>query len=117
MDSQMMGNVMMIALSGMGVTIDKIDDQFDKCTFWVSVPETSDHVDAHGNEMAGAMLTKRIKTTMTEMTGGTKPIVVRSKSVPATTGRMRRKMLLKSPLKERFITAGLSKRVTYVHIL
>ena len=34
MDSQMMGNVMMIALSGMGVTIDKIDDQFDKCTFW-----------------------------------------------------------------------------------
>lgn len=38
MDSQMMGNVMMIALSGMGVTIDKVDDQFDKCTFWVSVP-------------------------------------------------------------------------------
>lgn len=79
MDTKMLGNVMMIALSGMGVIIDKVDDQFDKCTFWVSVPETSNHVDAHGNEMAGAMLAKRIKTTMTEMTGGAKPIDVRYK--------------------------------------
>lgn len=51
----------------------EIDDAIG-ATLYLSVPRDSDHVDAHGNTMAGAFLAKRIQDTFREM-GATEIIV------------------------------------------
>lgn len=79
MDNKLIGEIALITWAGMGLTIVKINDNFDKCTFYVSVPETSDHKNAHGEMMAGAQLAKRFKEVMCDMTGNVKAIEVRYK--------------------------------------
>ena len=50
-----------------GVTFDKHEETTEQLTLWISVPESSYHTDADGNEMAGMYLAKRLKTVFSEM--------------------------------------------------
>lgn len=52
-----MAKGILIGMAGFGVEIIEVKRNYLK----FSVPEFSDHVDAHGNEMAGKLLIKRLK--------------------------------------------------------
>ena len=52
-----MAKSILIGMAGFGVEIIEIKRNYLK----FSVPEFSDHVDVHGNEMAGKLLIKRLK--------------------------------------------------------
>lgn len=52
-----MAKGVLIGMAGLGVEIIEVKHNYLK----FSVPEFSDHVDAHGNEMAGKLLIKRMK--------------------------------------------------------
>ena len=52
-----MAYAVLIGLAGFGVEIIEVKPNYLK----FSVPESSDHVDVHGNEMAGKLLIKRVK--------------------------------------------------------
>ena len=52
-----MAKSILIGMAGFGVEIIEIKRNYLK----FSVPEFSDHVDVHGNEMAGKLLIKRMK--------------------------------------------------------
>lgn len=52
-----MAKGILIGMAGFGVEIIEVKHSYLK----FSVPEFSDHVDVHGNEMAGKLLIKRIK--------------------------------------------------------
>ena len=52
-----MAQGILIGMAGFGVEIIEVKRNYLK----FSVPEFSDHVDAHGNEMAGKLLIKRLK--------------------------------------------------------
>lgn len=70
-----MGEGFAITLAGMGIVIERENEDGNHLTVWISVPETADHVDAHGNEMAGAFLAKRMKTSLTNL--GVKNLIVK----------------------------------------
>lgn len=52
-----MAESILIGMAGFGVEIIEVKPNYLK----FSVPEFSDHVDVHGNEMAGKLLIKRLK--------------------------------------------------------
>lgn len=52
-----MAKGILIGMAGLGVEIIEVKRNYLK----FSVPEFSDHVDVHGNEMAGKLLIKRLK--------------------------------------------------------
>lgn len=52
-----MAKSILIGMAGFGVEIIEVKRDYLK----FSVPEFSDHVDVHGNEMAGKLLIKRLK--------------------------------------------------------
>lgn len=52
-----MAKGILIGMAGFGVEIIEVKRNYLK----FSVPEFSDHVDVHGNEMAGKLLIKRLK--------------------------------------------------------
>lgn len=52
-----MAKSILIGMAGFGVEIIQVKRNYLK----FSVPEFSDHVDVHGNEMAGKLLIKRLK--------------------------------------------------------
>lgn len=52
-----MAKSILIGMAGFGVEIIEVKPNYLK----FSVPEFSDHVDVHGNEMAGKLLIKRLK--------------------------------------------------------
>ena len=52
-----MAKSILIGMAGFGVEIIEVKRNYLK----FSVPEFSDHVDVHGNEMAGKLLIKRMK--------------------------------------------------------
>lgn len=52
-----MAKSILIGMAGFGVEIIEVKRNYLK----FSVPEFSDHVDVHGNEMAGKLLIKRLK--------------------------------------------------------
>lgn len=52
-----MAKSILIDMAGFGVEIIEVKRNYLK----FSVPEFSDHVDVHGNEMAGKLLIKRLK--------------------------------------------------------
>lgn len=52
-----MAKGILIGMTGFGVEIIEVKPNYLR----FSVPEFSDHVDAHGNEMAGKLLIKRMK--------------------------------------------------------
>lgn len=54
-----------LGLSSFGIVIEKWDD--DSNVVYISVPETSDEIDAKGNEMAGMYLAKREKEVLSSM--------------------------------------------------
>lgn len=47
----------LIGMAGFGVELIEVKDSYIK----FSVPEFSEHVDAHGNEMSGKLLIKRMR--------------------------------------------------------
>lgn len=49
-----MAYAVLIGMAGFGVELIEVQDNYIK----FSVPEFSDHVDVHGNEMAGKLLIK-----------------------------------------------------------
>lgn len=51
-----MAKGILIGMAGFGVEIIEVRDNYIK----FSVPEFSDHVDVHGNEMSGKLLIKRM---------------------------------------------------------
>ena len=52
-----MAKGILIGMAGFGVEIIEVEPNYLK----FSVPEFSDHVDVHGNEMAGKLLIKRMR--------------------------------------------------------
>lgn len=55
----------MAGMATFGATIEKIDGtSVDNLTYYISVPETSEHKDADGKELSGMFLAKRIKRFM-----------------------------------------------------
>lgn len=52
-----MAKSILIGMAGFGIEIIEVKRNYLK----FSVPEFSDHVDVHGNEMAGKLLIKRLK--------------------------------------------------------
>lgn len=52
-----MAYAVLIGMAGFGIEIIEVKPKYLK----FSVPEFSDHVDVHGNEMAGELLIKRLK--------------------------------------------------------
>lgn len=52
----------MAAMATFGSVIDKIEGTaIDNLTYFISVPETSDHKDVNGMELSGMALAKRLK--------------------------------------------------------
>lgn len=51
-----MAYAVLIGMAGFGVELIEVQDNYIK----FSVPEFSDHVDVHGNEMSGKLLIKRM---------------------------------------------------------
>lgn len=77
MNNNVIGEAMYITWCGFGIIIDNIIETYDSLTIYISVPKTSNHIDANDNEMSGAFLAKRIKQTLTEM--GVKRLTVKYK--------------------------------------
>lgn len=73
----MFGEVMYITWRGLGIEICNIKETVDSLTLYVSVPKDTDHLNVHGEKMAGAFLAKRLKETLTEM--GVKRLSVKYK--------------------------------------
>lgn len=61
-----LGYSVLIGLSGFGVEIVNIETN-PTLTINVTVPEFSDHVDVHGNEMSGMLLIKRLNEKLANM--------------------------------------------------
>lgn len=67
MDRIKLGEGAMIAFAGMGVQFEDWKENDNQVTQYISVPETSDHIDSNGNELAGAILAKTVKRGMTKV--------------------------------------------------
>ena len=63
MNSEMMWKAMIITDAELGVVIDKFDDTDAGVILLFTVPKTSYHVDAKGEQMAGKHLASRVKHT------------------------------------------------------
>jgi hypothetical protein len=74
---QGLGEAMMLTWAQLGVKIEKINETFDNLTLFISVPKSSHHKHSSGEEMAGMLLAKRFKVTLTGM--GVKRLEVRVK--------------------------------------
>lgn len=64
MNSGMMGQAILITYAEMGVMIDKFDDVNEGAILLFTVPKTSYHIDAKGEQMAGKHLASRVKHTL-----------------------------------------------------
>lgn len=73
-----MGIGVMLGWAQIGVVLDKELETQESLTIYISVPEHSCERDAHGQEMAGPYLAKRIKKTLVEM--GVKRLTVKYKT-------------------------------------
>ena len=62
-----LGRAIYIAWKQLGITIDHVSETTCKTEIWISVPETSDEINVEGKQMAGMVLARRIKETLTEM--------------------------------------------------
>ena len=71
---------MLIVWSGLGLVIDNIDETQESLIIYISVPKSSFHTHASGQEMSGDFLAKRFKTSMTEL--GVKRLTVKYKIRP-----------------------------------
>lgn len=65
MDSTMIHGIL-LGMAQLGVTIVKVEET-PPGTVYITVPEFSEHVDVHGNELAGKLLAKRIKETFNNL--------------------------------------------------
>ena len=63
----MIGTAVVLAWAQLGVKIENFEESEGKATVWISVPEMSNGIDAHGNEMSGKLLIKRLKQKIAEM--------------------------------------------------
>ena len=61
MNSPAMAKAMIVALKSMGIEIDNFDTDSNPWKIYISVPKTSDRLNANGKQMAGHTLGKRIK--------------------------------------------------------
>lgn len=73
----MLGEAFALMLAGSGVIIERENESQESYELYISVPEHSYELDAHGNEMAGMRLAKRIKEMMTEL--GVKRLTVKAR--------------------------------------
>ena len=60
----LMAKGILLGWKSLGVEIENMEEKDGKAFVTISVPETSYKVDAHGNEMAGLLLIKRLKQKM-----------------------------------------------------
>ena len=67
MNNGMMGQAMLITYAEMGVVIDKFDDTDAGVILLFTVPKTSYHIDAKGEQMAGKHLASRVKHTLEDL--------------------------------------------------
>lgn len=67
MDSSLMAKGMVLGLRSLGVQIDKLTEDENGTILYFSVPKSSHNRNAHGEEMAGSVLAKRVKETFTMM--------------------------------------------------
>lgn len=73
-----LGKIMLITWAGFGVVIERENESQESLEIYISVPETSDYLNAHGKEMAGDTLARQFKKAMTEM--GVKRLTVKSRT-------------------------------------
>lgn len=71
------GEVMLITWAGFGLQIEKSNETQERLEIYISVPETSYHLNANQEQMAGVVLAKRFKAVMNDM--GIKKLVVKSR--------------------------------------
>lgn len=74
---QGLGEGMMLALAGFGVELENMIETVDELTIYISVPEHSYHKNDKNEEMAGMVLAKRFKKTLTKL--GVKRLTVKSR--------------------------------------
>lgn len=71
------GNAIAITWAGFGLRIEKTTETQDMLEVYISVPESSFHRNVNGDEVAGATLAKRFKSSLIEM--GVKRLTVKSR--------------------------------------
>lgn len=71
------GEVMLITWASLGLRIEKSNETPEHLEIYISVPETSYHLNINKEQMAGMTLAKRFKTVMNDM--GIKKLVVKSR--------------------------------------
>lgn len=67
MDNRLMAKGILLGMKSMGVIIDKLEEDVNGVILYFSVPKTSTHVNSKGEQMAGKVLARRIKETLSEM--------------------------------------------------
>lgn len=67
MNNNMIGRAMLITYAEMGVMIDKFDNVDEGIILLFTVPKSSYHIDAKGEQMAGKHLASRVKHTLEAM--------------------------------------------------
>ena len=72
-----LGEGLMIAWASFGIEIENTEETVDKLTVYISVPEFSYDTKGDGVEMAGMVLAKSFKRTLTDM--GIKRLVVKAR--------------------------------------
>ena len=73
-----LGEAMLISWAGFGLRIEKHNETPEYLEIYISVPETSYHLNVHKEQMTGMTLAKRFKTAMNDM--GIKKLVVKSRT-------------------------------------
>lgn len=73
----MMGKAMLITWAGLGIKIEHEVETQESLTIYISVPEKSYMVDAHGDNMSGLNLARSFKKTLTDI--GVKRLTVKSR--------------------------------------
>lgn len=57
-----MARAILLAWESLGVEIVSVEESGSEVLATITVPETCNHVDVHGNEMAGLLLIKRLES-------------------------------------------------------
>lgn len=65
MNNNLMTKGIVLGLRSLGVQIDKLTEDENGMILYFSVPKTSHSRNVHGQEMAGNVLAKRVKETLT----------------------------------------------------
>lgn len=67
MMNSLMAKGIVLGMASMGVIIDKLENDDNGIILYFSVPKTSTHINAKGEQMAGKVLARRIKETLSEL--------------------------------------------------